>query len=78
MGHTIGGLPCTEALQHILETAVALDHVLHTKLAKQHLLTLQTAWKQKDKKYRKVTIDDPPSDYFSSDEPSSDSEEDLN
>ena len=38
----------------------------------------KTAWKQKYKKYKQVTIDDPPSNYYSSDEPSSESEEDLN
>ena len=37
----------------------------------------KTALKNKDKKYKKITIDDPPSDYCSSDDPSSDSEEDL-
>ena len=38
----------------------------------------KTALKCKDKKYKKVTIDDPPSDYYSSDDPSSDSKENLN
>ena len=38
----------------------------------------RTAWKNKDKKHKQVTIDDPPSDYYSSDEPSSESNEDLN
>ena len=38
----------------------------------------KTALKHQDKKYKKVTIDDPPSDYYSSDDPSSDSDEDLN
>ena len=38
----------------------------------------RTAWKHKDKKYKKVTIDDPPSNYYSSDEPSSESDEDSN
>ena len=36
------------------------------------------AWKHKDEKYKQVTIDDPLSDYYSSDEPSSESDEDLN
>ena len=36
------------------------------------------AWKNKDKKYEQVTIDDPPSDYYSSDESSSRSDEELN
>ena len=38
----------------------------------------RTAWKNKDRKYKWVTIDDPPSKYYSSDEPSSESDEDLN
>ena len=35
------------------------------------------AWKIKDRKYKQVTIDDLPSEYYSSDEPSSESDEDL-
>ena len=38
----------------------------------------QTPWKTKDRKYKEVTIDDPPSEYYSSDEQDSDSEDDLN
>ena len=38
----------------------------------------RTAWKNKDKKYKHVTIDDPSSDDYSSDEPSGESDEDLN
>ena len=38
----------------------------------------KTALKYHDKKYKRVTIDDPPSDYYSSDDPSSDSDKDLN
>ena len=38
----------------------------------------KTAWKHKDKKYKQVTIDDSSSNYYSSDEPSSESDEDLN
>ena len=37
-----------------------------------------TPWKHKDRKYKQVTIDDPPSEYYSSDEQDSDSEDDLN
>ena len=37
-----------------------------------------TPWKPKDRKYKQVTIDDPPSEYYSSDEQDSDSEDDLN
>ena len=38
----------------------------------------RTAWKNKDKKYKQVTIGEPPSDYYNSDEPSNESDEDLN
>ena len=37
-----------------------------------------TAWKNKDRKYKQVTIDDSPSEYYSSDEQASNSDEDLN
>ena len=37
-----------------------------------------TAWKNKDRNYKQVTIDDPPSKHYSFDEPSSKSNEDLN
>ena len=35
-------------------------------------------WKPKDRKHKQVTTDDPPSEYYSSDEQDSDSEDDLN
>ena len=35
-------------------------------------------WKHKDRGHKQVTIDDPPSEYYSSDEQDSDSEDDLN
>ena len=35
-------------------------------------------WKPKDRRHKQVTIDDPPSEYYSSDEQDSDSEDDLN
>ena len=34
--------------------------------------------RSKDRRYKQVTIDDPPSEYYSSDEQDSDSEDDLN
>ena len=36
-----------------------------------------TPWKPKDRKHKQVTIDDPPSECYSSDEQDSDSEDDL-
>ena len=37
-----------------------------------------TPWKPKNRKHTQVTIDNPPSEYYSSDEQDSDSEDDLN
>ena len=37
-----------------------------------------TPWKHKDKRQKQVTIDNPPSEYYSSDDHDSDSEDDLN
>ena len=37
-----------------------------------------TPWKNKDRRHKQVTIDDPPSEYYSSDDQDSDSEDDLN
>ena len=37
-----------------------------------------TPWKPKDRRYKQVTIDDPPLEYYSSDDKDSDSEDDLN
>ena len=66
---------------HSRDCSVSRPHTLYktsqTASSKPSYNSNKTAWKHKDKKYRKVTIDNPPSDYYSSDEPSSDSEEDL-
>ena len=35
-------------------------------------------WKHKDRRHKQVTIDNPPSEYYSSDDQDSDSEDDLN
>ena len=37
-----------------------------------------TPWKPKDRRHKQVTIDDPPSEYYSLDEQDSDSDDDLN
>ena len=37
-----------------------------------------TPWKNKDRKHKQVTINDPPSEYYSSDDQDSDSKDDLN
>ena len=36
------------------------------------------SWKHKDKRHKQVTIDDPPLEYYSSDDNDSDSNDDLN
>ena len=36
-----------------------------------------TAWRTKDRKHKQVTIDDPQSEYYSSDEQASESDNDL-
>ena len=36
------------------------------------------SWKHKDKRHKQVTIDDPPSEYYSSDDNDCDSDDDLN
>ena len=60
------------------------DHMFITQTPPQNIsktvltaLTKQPA-RTKDRKHRQVTIDDPPSEYYSSDEPGSKSEDDLN
>ena len=46
---------------------------------KNHLpAQIKHHWKTKERTYKQVTIDDQPSEYYSSDEPDSDSEDDLN
>ena len=51
----------------------------HYKPAQRSSSSLQTTpWKNKDRRHKQVTIDDPPSEYYSSDEQDSDSEENLN
>ena len=61
--HHTGDLHHTEAPHHILETAVGQDHITCTELPVWHskptYSSSRTAWKNKDKKYKQVTIDDP-------------------
>ena len=50
-----------------------------TKPHKDHLpVHIQCPGKPKDRKYKQVTIDDPCSEHYSSDEQDSDSEDDVN
>ena len=65
------------------EITVHPDHVHHTNTPTKHHQKLSyssthTAWKNKDRKYKQVTIDVSPSKYYSSDEQASKSDEDLN
>ena len=51
----------------------------HYRLARGSSSTLQaSSWKHKDKRHKQVTIDDPPLEYYSSDDNGSDSEDDVN
>ena len=51
----------------------------HYKPSQRSSSSLQTMpWKNKDRRHKLVTIDDPPSEYYSSDEQDSDLEDDLN
>ena len=46
---------------------------------RQHYKPSQgSSWKSKDRKHKQVTIDDPPSDYYSSDDSDRSSDDDLN
>ena len=55
-----------------------LHRTPHMAPSKPSYSSDRTAWKNKDMKYKQVTIVDTPSDYYSSVEPSSKSDEDLN
>ena len=57
----------TEVFPHIPEIIVDLDHVPYTEnthitSSKPSSSSNSTAWKNKDRKYKQVTIDDPPSE----------------
>ena len=64
------------------ETAVDPDHIHHTNTTTKHQqdhlpAPIEQPGKTKDRNHKQVTIDDPPSKYYSSDEQASDSEDDL-
>ena len=66
-----------------LGSTVDPDHIHHTyttaKHQQDHLTALtEQPWRTKDRKHKQVTIDDPPSEYYSSDEQASKSDDDLN
>ena len=61
---------------------IGLNHVPHINQpygsSQSSYSSNRTAWENKDKKHKQVTIDDPLSDYYSSDKPSIESDDDLN
>ena len=79
---------CTEGHLHVEvpppnpETTADLDHILHTNPVGQHLLNLHPVLTKQQQNIRignlRVIIDDPQSDYYSLDNASSDSDDDLN
>ena len=65
------------------EITVDLGHTHHKNTITKHQqdclpALIKQSGKPKDRKYKQVTIDDPPSEYYSSDEQASNSEDDLN
>ena len=65
------------------DTTVDLDHIHHTNTTTKHQqdhlpALIEQSGKPKTGKHKQVTIDGPPSEYFSSDEQASDSEDGLN
>ena len=78
----IADLHLTEVFPHIPEITVDLDHVPHTKILTQHLLSPPTAPTGQLGKTKIRNINKSPlktaSNYYSSDKPSSESDEDLN
>ena len=66
-----------------LEKTVDPEHIdpcrQHYKPTQRSASSSQSMpWKPKDRRHKQVTFDDPPSEYYSSDEQDSDSEDDLN
>ena len=65
------------------EIAVDPDHIHHINATTKHQQNCLTAptkqpGKPKKRKHKQVTIDDPPSEYYSSDEQASKSDKDFN
>ena len=80
MTHNTGDHPHIEVPQLIPEIAASPDHLCPTKQVRTPHLSPHPPLvvKPQDKKHRRVTIDNPQTDYYSSDDISSDSEDDLN
>ena len=80
MAHHIAGLHLTEIFpKTTIDLNIAKPHKQHYKPAQgSSSSTHTTPWKHKDRRHKQVTIDDPPSEYYSSDDQDSDSKENLN
>ena len=83
MTHHTGDHPHIEVYQPIPEIIAGPDHTHHinqlrTPHLNPHPVPGWTTVKPRDKKQRRVMIDDPQSDYYTSEGTSSDSEGDLN
>ena len=80
--HHTEGHHYIEVSQLIPEIAADLDHILHTDPVEWHLLNLHPVLAKQHQNIRigniRVTIDYPQSDYYSLDDASSDSADDLN
>ena len=75
--HATESSPHTADLHHTEVSpgiTVGPDHIHHTNITTKHqqdhltALFHCTTWKTKDRKHKQVTIVDPPSEYYSSDE----------
>ena len=76
--HTTTAVTCHITDPHHKDTSPEENSRSRThKSSRQHYLQIMP-WKHKDRRHKQVTIDDPPSEYYSSDEQDSDSEDDLN
>ena len=84
--HSITAMTCHTADLHPVEIFPKMTANLDTFPKKQHYKLAQgsssssqtTPWKHKDRRHKQVTIDNPPSEYYSSDDQDSDSEDNLN
>ena len=81
--HHPEGHPHTEAHPHTHGITADLEHSTPHKLnkttsSKPLSSSSRTTVKHQDMKHKKVTIDEPQSEYYNSDDASSDSEDDLN
>ena len=67
-----------DAIREVEKLQAAQQTPLQNPPKRPSFSSHQITWKSTDRKYKQVTIDDLPSEYYSSDEQDSDSEDDLN